>query len=290
MRPVADELPGGLAALEPLAQGGVLAPRPRDHGDQAPAAPGDVVHRLGVAELGVRDVEEVGPAGELDESVPGLLVGPRVALVSRLGAEHAGDGAVARRREDDEELLEVGAVVLREAEGDRRGAAAADHPPLGAEVLSDEAHGGRVGVELVERDLERPRRGHERLGQEGAAVGIEEMVESAPDPVVAEGVELLCGESEKRRVEGGDRLVLAVDGLALDDEGAQERGERLGVGELAAAVGGDEALEEGVEADAGDDVVDDRERADTLGPQPHAGDEQRLLGSRLWSRHDPVDI
>src|SRR5207302_93333 len=78
----------------------------------------DVGHVLDGGQLAVGDVEEVLSAGELAEEVPGLAVRAVVGGVAALDPEVHGDGAVAGDREDIEQLLEVGAVVLVVAVGD----------------------------------------------------------------------------------------------------------------------------------------------------------------------------
>ncbi|GFP21520.1 hypothetical protein HKBW3S06_00747 [Candidatus Hakubella thermalkaliphila] len=97
--PVPHLLPGGLVFLDPLAELPILQPRSREHGQEASAPPADVVHGLGVTELAVRNVEEVLPAHRPAEPIPGLLVGARVVLRSRLAPKLHRDPAVPGRSE-----------------------------------------------------------------------------------------------------------------------------------------------------------------------------------------------
>ena len=73
-------------------------------------------------------------------------------------------------------------------------------------------------------------------------------------------------QGERARREGGDRLVLAVHRLALNQQAAQQHPERLGVGQADAPVGGrHELLEMALQLQARDEVVDERQRAEALG-------------------------
>ena len=74
-------------------------------------------HVLGRGQLAVGDVEEVATASQLAQQVPGALVRAVVGGVAAFNAELHRDGAVAGDREDVEELLEVGTMVLVVAPG-----------------------------------------------------------------------------------------------------------------------------------------------------------------------------
>ena len=67
------------------------------------------------------------------------------------------------------------------------------------------------------------------LGEQRGAVDIEEPIERAPDAVVAQMGQIGLGNAEERSGEGGGGFLLAVDRLALDDDGAQQHAQRLRV-------------------------------------------------------------
>jgi len=145
-----------------------------------------VVHGLAAAELRVGHVEEVRAPGGPAQCVPGLLVGDRVAVVSRLAPELHRDRPVPGRREHEQELLQVGAVVLRVAIRDERPLLATDAPTPCLPVLPAEPHRGRVVVQLIELQAEGARCRHDHVGQQGTPVGIEEVIQCTPDRVVAD--------------------------------------------------------------------------------------------------------
>src|SRR5271156_5569290 len=110
---------------------------------------------LAAGQLAVGHVEEVSPADQLIEQVPG----PDVCTVVNRVAAGAGEidrhVAVAGDRQDVEQLLEIGAPRLAVSPGDgvRRSS------PLfallaGVVVGTVERHGGRIVVQLIETDGE----------------------------------------------------------------------------------------------------------------------------------------
>ena len=155
----------------------------------------DVGHVLGGGQLAVGDVEEVAPAGQLAEQVPGVAVGAVVGGVAALDPELHRHGAVAGDGEDVEQLLEVGAVVLVVAPGDGQPEPSPQGPlPVGRLVVAVEGDGGGVVVQFVEVDVELADGvGGDGQGQRGD-VGVEEAVEAAADAVVVERGELLVGD------------------------------------------------------------------------------------------------
>ena len=127
--------------------------------------------------------------------------------------------------------------------------------------------------------------GDEDLGQQRPAVGVEEAIERPAYPVVAELFDLLRRETIEVGREVGDGLVLAVHGLALDDQRTQEHAERSCVRQPAAAVGGHEPREQPVEPDARKDVVEHGKSADALGAQSQAGDGRETRSRDLPLAH-----
>ena len=110
--------PAGLALQHRRAEGGVLAPGAGQHAEEPAAVLVEVGHVLGGGQLAVGDVEEVAPAGQLAEQLPGGAVRAVVGGVAALDPELHRHGAVAGDREDVEQLLQVGAVVLVVPPGD----------------------------------------------------------------------------------------------------------------------------------------------------------------------------
>ncbi len=82
--PVPDELPVRGVGLDPLAELGVFLAASRHHGDKAPTVAVDVLHVVIGAQLGVRDVQEVGATGHRAQRLPGLHVGDRIVGVAIL--------------------------------------------------------------------------------------------------------------------------------------------------------------------------------------------------------------
>ena len=116
--------PGDLALGHQCAEGGVFAAGPRQHGDEAALALVEVGHVLAGGQLAVGHVEEVAAAGQLAEQIPGVAMGLVVGHVAAFGAEVQRHAAVGGDREDEQQLLQVGTMVLVVAEGDgQRGAA-----------------------------------------------------------------------------------------------------------------------------------------------------------------------
>src|SRR5205085_8746056 len=109
---VVDLFPAGVALADRLAEGRVLATGAWQDGEEPAAALMDVGHVLGGGELAVGDVEEIAPAGQLGQEVPGGPVRTVVGRVAALDAEVDRHGAIAARGEDVEQVLEVGAMVL----------------------------------------------------------------------------------------------------------------------------------------------------------------------------------
>ena len=74
-------------------------------------------------------------------------------------------------------------------------------------------------------------------GEERAAVGIVEPIERSAEPIIAEVPDVLLAEPEHGRGEAVHRLDLAVDGLTLDHDRAQQHSQRRCVRHGAASIG-----------------------------------------------------
>ena len=103
---------------------------------------------------------------------------------------------------------------------DGRCCAAADGSASGGSIRSGEADGRAVVVQFVEAKLELLADGQHDLGQQRGAVGVEEPILGASEPVVAELLHRLGVDAEHAAGKAMDGLLLAVNRLALDDERA----------------------------------------------------------------------
>jgi hypothetical protein len=115
---VVDPSPRDSTPQDLPTEGGVLGAGAGQGAHEAAAVLMEIGHVLGGGQLAVGHVEEVAAAGQLAEQVPGGAVRTVVGGVAALDAELHGHGAVAGDREDIEELLEVGAMVLVVPPGD----------------------------------------------------------------------------------------------------------------------------------------------------------------------------
>ena len=95
------------------------------------------------------------------------------------------------------------------------------------------------------------------LGEQRAAVGVEQPVQRPTDPVVAQARSLRGIDTEQAFGETDGALLLAVDRFALDDDRAQQHAQCLRVRHGAAAVGrGHVAIEQLQQPQALQEVVD----------------------------------
>src|ERR1700756_4877370 len=136
--------PVGGIGLDPLAKLLVFQAAAREYGDEAPTRAIDVIHVLARTQLGIGDIEEVCPARHGAQRVPGLNVGAGVAGIAIATAERDGDIAVGVRGQNEQELLEIGTVLLGVTVGDRRCGASADLTTPCATIGSAEADRGAV--------------------------------------------------------------------------------------------------------------------------------------------------
>ena len=281
---VVDLSPVDLAREDLGAEGGVLAAGAGQDAEEPAAVPMDVGHVLGGGQLAVGDVEEVAPAGQLAEEVPGVAVRAVVGGVAALDAELHRHGAVAGDREDVEQLLEVGAMVLVVAPGDGQPQPAPQGPLLiGGLVIAVEGDGGGVVVQLVEIDGELAD-GVDDDGQgEGGDVGVEEAVEAAADAVVVERGELGGGQAEEFGDVSGGPLADAVEGLAGDQEVLEQEQQPGGGGDARAPVLAWEMVaEDRLEAEAVEEAVEDRQGTDGVGVEGAAGGAGDPAGPERW--------
>jgi len=124
----------------------------------------------------------------------------------------------------------------------------------------------RVKTQLRQIDIEDPHRVEHQAREQAAAVGVEQVLQGAADPVIVEQRALRRGEAEEGSIERARPLMQGVQRRVLQHQVADDHPERLGVRQAHAPIGvRDEALEQRLEADALDDAVDDRQAPQLLG-------------------------
>src|SRR5262249_54123669 len=142
---VVDRPPIDLSADDPRAEGSVFTTGAGKHAEEPPAMLVDVGHVLDGGQLAIRDVEEIAPADQLAKQVPGFWMRAVISGVAALDPEVHRHGPVATDGEDVEQLLEVGAVILVVAVGDRQAKPSSQGAfALGTLVVAVERHGGGV--------------------------------------------------------------------------------------------------------------------------------------------------
>ena len=218
------------------------------------------------AELGIGDVEEIGAAGHGTQRRPGLDMGDRVVGVAVGGAKLDRHAAVGIGGQDEQQLLQIRAMVLRVTVSDRRRPLAGLAQPDGRgtdrrrliEVLSLWSRFSCTAKRLAtakttsvsnaarsasnKRSRARPKRSSLKL------------LSRVP-----------AGDAEETRGEAVHGLLRTVDRLALDHDRAQQHAERLGVRHAAARIARrDVLLEERREAHPFDEVIDEGKRTQPL--------------------------
>jgi len=212
--------------LQVLAERAVLSAGPGHDGDEPATTAVEVAHRGPGAQLGVRHVEEVGPAQQPDQAVPGRHVGRVIDGVAVREPVGQRDRTVGADRQDPDQLLEVRSVILGVPERDHRGRLTA---PAGADrVAVDAMHRDRRGVvvELAGVDGELADRAEHHRGQQAGPVGVEQRLQGPPDPVIVEPADLLGGQPEQRRVVTGGPLAQAVERLTAQHQVRHDQPDR----------------------------------------------------------------
>ena len=116
---VVDEAPLNLALGQQVSEGAVFGSRSGKHGEEPALALMDIGHVLGGGQLTVRHVEEVPATGQATEQVPGGAMRLVVRHVAAGDLEIQRNRPVPGNREDIEQLLEVGPMVLVVTPGNR---------------------------------------------------------------------------------------------------------------------------------------------------------------------------
>src|SRR5450755_2792972 len=122
-------------------------------------------------------------------------------------------------------------------EDDGRRAAPANDSPRGGSIVAEEADRRAVVVKLIEAQIEALSDRQDDLGQQRSAVGVEEPIQGASEPVVAEVLHRLgVVDAEHAAGKPVNGLLLAVDGLALDDERTQQYAQSASVRDGASCI------------------------------------------------------
>jgi hypothetical protein len=249
-------------ALQPVPEGAVFLAGAGHHGDEPATPAGDVPHRLSGAQLAVRDVEEVDPAQQRDQTVPGRDVRRVIDGVAVGQAVGDRDGPVRADGEDPDQLLEVGSVVLRVPLGDHRGWLAGTRGAVGVAVAALHADRRRVVVQPGGVDTELADRGEHDRGQQAGPVSIEQRVQRPADPIIVDGRDFDLGQAQQRRVIAGCPLAQRVERFAAQHQVRDhqpDRGRGCQLGPAVDLVQG--VVQQPRQAEAVQDVVHDRHAA-----------------------------
>src|SRR5690242_17305309 len=118
---------------------------------------GNVVHVFPSTQLGVRYVQKVGSSHQFTQDTPCADVRLVVGRVPVLDAAPDWNGPLRRGRQQVEQLLQVGPVVLVVAMGNAMGRFSIPPLSLGVYVLPGQRDGRAVVVQLLEIELKAPR-------------------------------------------------------------------------------------------------------------------------------------
>ena len=191
--------------------------------------------------------------------------------------------AVAGHGQDEEQLFQVGPVVLVVSPGDRGGGLAAPGRLLsGLLVGTVEGHRGRVVVQLVEFDGELAHGvGDDREGERGD-VAVEEPIEATAHAIVVEVDQLVGGEAQPPWDEPRGPFADAVERLAGDQQVLDQQEQSGGGGDLGAGILARQAIAEELrEPEPPEDRVEDRQGAEAVGVEGASVGLGDLAGSGL---------
>src|SRR4051794_19251030 len=129
-------------------------------------------------------------AHDATQRIPGVGVDGVVAGVAVVHLAVDRHGAVGADGDAEQQLLQVGPVVLVVAEGDQRRAVGL------AGVLAGEGDGGGVLVQLSQADVKLPHGADGQGGEQAGEVGPPQVVQGAADAVVVEQGGLVGPQAE----------------------------------------------------------------------------------------------
>jgi hypothetical protein len=263
--------------LDPVPEPFVLAPGARQNGDEPASLPVDVTHRVAGAQFRVGHVEELPPAQHLHQRVPGRDVGRVVAGVAvgePVGHRHR---PVGRYGQDPHQLLQVGPVVLRVAEGHRWRGFAPTRRAVRGLVLAVHGHRGGVVVHLRGVHAELADHADDQVGEQAGPVRVEQRHQRPPDPVVVEPPGVPTRQAEQPRRVGGSPFSQPVQRCPTDQQVDHQQPDRRRRGQLEPAVRlRQPPLQCRVQADPVQEVVDHRQR-----PQPVTDQPERAILRRV---------
>jgi hypothetical protein len=219
-----DLTPLQRVVLEVVAEEGVLGACPGHDGQETSLTVGNVAHVVPRAELAVGHVEEVGVAEDAAQEVPGVGMHLVVAGVAVVGLAVDRHGAVGADGKAEQQLLEVGAVVLVVAEGDARRAAGLVGGRL-AGIVPTEGDGGGVLMELGQVDVEGADGVQDQGGQQAGAIGPTQVVQGAAEAVVVEQAHLVRLQAEVFGDAAGDPGGEGIKGLTGQQQVAHQDGQ-----------------------------------------------------------------
>ena len=260
--------PVRLVVLHPGAERGVFLAAARQHGDEPAAAPVDVAHRLRRGELAVRDVQEAGAAGQLDQRVPGGDVGRVVIGVAVREPVDDRHGVIPGHGQDEHQLLQVRPVILGVPPRDRRRRGAGHVLAAGVLVGAVHADGGGVVVQPRAVDGELADHARHQLGEQAAPVSMEQPVQHPAGPVVVEQFRLPRGQPQQGRLVGGGPLAQGVQRPVLYRQVRDHhRDHHRGVQRQPGIISRDPGIQQPEQAHPGREAADQRQGAETLGGQ-----------------------
>jgi hypothetical protein len=109
---VRDVFPGGRVLLQPAAEECVLTAIAGQDGEESTVARRNRPQSLGAAQFAIGHIQEVRPAGQRAENLPGRHVRVDVCGVAIKCLKVHGDSPVGAHGEHEQQLLEVGSVIL----------------------------------------------------------------------------------------------------------------------------------------------------------------------------------
>ena len=287
-----DGPPRDLSFGHEFTKDAVLGARSGQHSDESTLVLVKVGHVFAGGQLAVGHVQKIASAGQLAKQFPGVAVGLVIGDVAVGRAKVQGHAAVRRDGEDEQQLLQVGTMVLVVTEGDGQGGmpekALLDG---GAGVRAAERDRGRVVVQFVEANAELL----DHMGSDGQDqrrhVGQEEPIQGPAHAVVVESSDFFgCQPQEIGGMACGP-FAHAVDRLARHQQVAQQDHQRLDGRELHAAVfRRQRGAQKLFQSHPSEHVIEDRQRADRVGAERGFGrprdrhGRRRRLGVRTFCR------
>jgi hypothetical protein len=211
-----------------------------------------IVHVLGCGQLRIGHIEEVAMAGQLAEEFPGFHVRLVVGRVAARGTKVDRHAAVVTEREDVDQLLQIGAMVLVVAPGNGQGAPPGAGVFFGSiRVVAVEGDRGGVVVQLAERDLEFTDRLPDHGQHEGPLFAPKQAVQCPADGVVAQRFQLVQRQAQQ---------------VGRDEQVSQQHQQCFGRRDLHAFVLRRQVLlQQFLQAKPLNEVVEDRQGSDLFG-------------------------